>query len=261
VNGNQSNNSATEAGAAYVFVRNGTTWSQQAYLKASNTGASDSFGGSVAVSGDTVVVGAPGEGSSATGVNGNQADNSVTGAGAAYVFTGFDGGPVSPVITHHPLSQTNAIGTTASFTVAAVGEGPLCYQWRKFGTNLLNDARISGVATTNLVIADVQPGDAGDYSVVVTNAYGSTTSSVAQLTVVVPPNPGRFTSLVNSPTMGFSFIFRDATIGLPVRIQRSSSLAEGSWSNWQSFTYTEPVMFTDLGATDQERRFYRAVSP
>ncbi len=58
VNGNQADNSATDSGAAYVFVRNGTTWSQQAYLKASNTGAGDQFGCSVAVSGDTVVVGA-----------------------------------------------------------------------------------------------------------------------------------------------------------------------------------------------------------
>ena len=62
VNGNQTNNSATDSGAAYVFVRNGTNWSQQAYLKASNTGADDDFGYSVAVSGDTVVVGAHIEG-------------------------------------------------------------------------------------------------------------------------------------------------------------------------------------------------------
>ena len=41
VNGDQTDNSAFRAGAAYVFVRNGTTWSQQAYLKASNTDASD----------------------------------------------------------------------------------------------------------------------------------------------------------------------------------------------------------------------------
>ena len=63
------NESASDAGAAYVFVRSGTTWSQQAYLKASNTGADDYFGSSVAVSGDTVVVGAYGEDSSTTGVN------------------------------------------------------------------------------------------------------------------------------------------------------------------------------------------------
>jgi len=86
VNGNQSDTNAPYSGAAYVFVRNGTTWTQQAYLKASNTGAGDAFGGSVAVSGDTVVVGARGESSNARGVNGNQSNNSATNSGAAYVF-------------------------------------------------------------------------------------------------------------------------------------------------------------------------------
>jgi hypothetical protein len=86
VNGNQTNNSATDSGSAYVFVRSGTNWNQQAYLKASNTGAGDSFGWSVAVSGDTVVVGAPFEDSNATSVNGNQANNSAADSGAAYVF-------------------------------------------------------------------------------------------------------------------------------------------------------------------------------
>ncbi|MCX6876085.1 MAG: FG-GAP repeat protein [Verrucomicrobia bacterium] len=86
VNGNQADNLATGAGAAYVFVRSGNTWTQQAYLKASNTGTNDIFGTSVGVSGDTVVVGANGEASSASGVNGNQADNTAANAGAAYVF-------------------------------------------------------------------------------------------------------------------------------------------------------------------------------
>ena len=86
VDGNQDDESGGLAGAAYVFVRSSGVWSQQAYLKASNTGASDSFGNSVAVSGDTVVVGASGEDSSANGVNGNQADDSAFNAGAAYVF-------------------------------------------------------------------------------------------------------------------------------------------------------------------------------
>src|SRR5439155_4383168 len=86
VDGNQSDNSASQAGAAYVFVRSGATWSQQAYLKASNTETYDVFGSSVAVSGDTVVVGAVGEYSNATGVNGNQSDNSAPSSGAAYVF-------------------------------------------------------------------------------------------------------------------------------------------------------------------------------
>ncbi len=86
VNGDQSDNSAPDSGAAYVFVRSGTTWSQEAYLKASNTGQADLFGGSVAVLGDTLVVGAQGEDSNATGVNGIQSDNSAPSSGAAYVF-------------------------------------------------------------------------------------------------------------------------------------------------------------------------------
>ena len=77
INGDQNDNSALNAGAAYVFVRNGTTWTQQAYLKASNTDTGDEFGASVAVSGDTAVVGALNESSNATGVNGDQEDNSV----------------------------------------------------------------------------------------------------------------------------------------------------------------------------------------
>ena len=67
----------SHSGAAYVFNRNGTVWSQQAYLKASNTGRALTFGWSVAISGDTVVVGCfVGEASNATGINGDQSDNS-----------------------------------------------------------------------------------------------------------------------------------------------------------------------------------------
>jgi hypothetical protein len=86
VNGNQNDNSAWQAGAAYVFVRDGTTWTRQAYLKASNTDGGDEFGASVAISGNTIVVGARNESSSATGVNGTQSDNSASWSGAAYVF-------------------------------------------------------------------------------------------------------------------------------------------------------------------------------
>ncbi|MBK8434277.1 MAG: FG-GAP repeat protein, partial [Chloroflexi bacterium] len=88
VNGDQTNNLAARAGAAYSFSRTGGVWSQQAYLKASNTGANDFFGWAVAIDGDTVVVGAWGEDSNATGVNDNQMDNSAPNAGAVYIFKG-----------------------------------------------------------------------------------------------------------------------------------------------------------------------------
>ena len=86
--GGPADNSASNAGAAYVFVRSGATWSQQAYLKASNAGAGDNFGVSVAISGnaadgDIVVVGAYGEDSNGAG---GPSDNSASNAGAAYVF-------------------------------------------------------------------------------------------------------------------------------------------------------------------------------
>ena len=91
VNGDQTDNSASLSGAAYVFVRTNGVWTQQAYLKASNTEADDGFAQSVAISGDTIVIGATGEDSNATGVNGNRTDNSAPSAGAAYVFVRTDG--------------------------------------------------------------------------------------------------------------------------------------------------------------------------
>ncbi len=108
VNGNQADNSALSSGAAYVFVRDGgNVWSQQAYLKASNTDAIDRFGTKVAVSGDTLVAGAWGESSNATGVGGNQADNSASQAGAAYVFVR-DGGGVWSQQAYLKASNTDA---------------------------------------------------------------------------------------------------------------------------------------------------------
>lgn len=89
VNGNQNDHTAAGGGAVYVFVRGARGWEQQAYLKASNTETADAFGSSLSISanGNTLAVGANGEGSSATGVNGKQDDNSMPGAGAVYIFT------------------------------------------------------------------------------------------------------------------------------------------------------------------------------
>jgi hypothetical protein len=121
VNGNQADNSAAFAGAAYVFVRTGTVWTQQAYLKASNTNSGDFFGAGVAVSGDIVVVGASSEDSAATGIDGNQADNTAVEAGAAYVFTGL--GP--PPVTLTVVKAGSGSGTVTS-APAGIDCGPTC---------------------------------------------------------------------------------------------------------------------------------------
>jgi hypothetical protein len=87
VNEFTSGNLAMDAGAVYVYTRTAGTWAMQVYVKASNAGAGDNFGTSVALSGDgsTLAVGAPLEASSSTGINStpNRASGS---AGAVYVF-------------------------------------------------------------------------------------------------------------------------------------------------------------------------------
>jgi len=93
INGDESDSTAPDSGAVYLYRFNGDTWGRQAYIKASNTGTDDSFGyRSIALSadGNTLVVGAHREDSSAVGINGDQSDNSADGSGAAYLFR-FDG--------------------------------------------------------------------------------------------------------------------------------------------------------------------------
>jgi hypothetical protein len=94
VNGDQSNNdcgnaqvfgSNIGAGAVYLFTRTSDVWTQQAYVKASNTGL-DNFGTSVALAEQLLAVGATGESSCARGINGDQEDNSCEAAGAVYVY-------------------------------------------------------------------------------------------------------------------------------------------------------------------------------
>ena len=89
INGNEGDDSAYNAGAVYVYSRSGGQWTRQAYVKASNTGAGDYFGSFVSLSadGNTMAVAAHWESSAATGVNGNQGDDSQPQAGAVYVFT------------------------------------------------------------------------------------------------------------------------------------------------------------------------------
>ena len=90
IDGVQSNNSRSSAGAVYVFTRDvDGVWSQQAYIKASNTNAEDRFGAALALSadGNTLAIGAVGEASAAAGIDFGEIDNTAAEAGAAYVFT------------------------------------------------------------------------------------------------------------------------------------------------------------------------------
>ena len=77
---------AAVSGATYVFERTGTQWGQTGYLKASNSGAGDRFGFSVALVGDVVAVGAWSEGSNATGIDGDAENEGALSSGAGYLF-------------------------------------------------------------------------------------------------------------------------------------------------------------------------------
>ena len=88
VNGVQNNNDMTDAGAAYIFRRQGAAWIQQSYLKASNPGSDDHFGSRVAITpaGSDVAVGATGEDGSAQGIDGAN-DDAAPDAGAVYIYS------------------------------------------------------------------------------------------------------------------------------------------------------------------------------
>ena len=86
-----------------------------------------------------------------------------------------------PIISQHPQGGTRLVGDSFTFTVAAGGDTPLFYQWWK-ETALLPNATNASLTLTNL-----QLGDAGNYHVVVSNAFGTATSSAATLAVIDPP--------------------------------------------------------------------------
>jgi hypothetical protein len=93
IGGDETDNTATNSGAVYLFSNSSGSWSQTAYLKASNTDANDWFGYSLALSADgaTLAVGAPEEDSSATGIGGDETDNTATNSGAVYLFSNSSG--------------------------------------------------------------------------------------------------------------------------------------------------------------------------
>ena len=141
--------------------------------------------------------------------------SAATGSGSCDTF-GIDNfvlnyaGPAAPTIASMPVSRTNGVLTTTVFNAAAAGNPPLYYQWFK-GTNVLtDDSTTTGSASDTLTLSHLLHTNAGDYTVVVTNASGSVTSSVATLTVVgfaIAPLPP--TNVLAGATLTFPLSFID----------------------------------------------------
>ncbi len=148
---------------------------------------------------------------------------------------------VPPVVTNQPLSQTVGIGSNITFTVAATGTAPLAYQWRFNSVNLMNETN------TTLNLNNVQPVNAGPYSVVVTNVAGAITSAVATLTVLsnltvttVTPADGSVVSNLNQVTVRFN----KSAVGveawnLQINGNAATTVSSSDYTNF-TFTFSQP---------------------
>jgi len=160
-----------------------------------------------------------------------------------------------PLISIQPASQSVAPGGRASFSVSAVGNAPLMYQWQFDGTNL------PAATNTNLVFNAVATSNAGNYDVIITNTSGSITSAVVALNVLGVP-----VSFATSPGgIGFNngqfYLSLSGLTGQgAVVIEASSNLTE--WTP----VFTNPpgfgtIQFVDPTAANSRHRYYRATTP
>jgi hypothetical protein len=167
---------------------------------------------------------------------------------------------VLPSITVPPTNQVVGLGSTVTFPVTAIGAIPLSYQWLLEGTNLVNGGRISGATNSALTISNAQPADDGGYSVIVTNAFGSVTSSPpAVLTVLTAPLFGGITPVSGTNGIfimsgsggtnnGTYFVLTSTNLGTP----------RGLWTPvaTNQFNSLGQFVFTNLAPTDTLQLFY-----
>ena len=115
-----------------------------------------------------------------------------------FLIPGINNNSNPPAIVSPPQDATAHIGTDARFSVSATGSAPLTFEWRFAG------ATIPGATGSSYTRSNVQPADAGSYLAVITNSYGSVTSSPAVLTVstapyiLAEPNPQTVTAGQNA---------------------------------------------------------------
>ncbi|MFZ0825924.1 MAG: choice-of-anchor tandem repeat GloVer-containing protein [Verrucomicrobiia bacterium] len=123
----------------------------------------------------------------AQGPDGNLYGTTVNGGtgGFGTVFRIRIDGPLQ--ITSQPEDKLVYLGGTPTFSVSTVGSQPVVYQWQKSGTNLVDGSGVSGSASRLLTITNVDLDNAGVYSLVASNSYGSVTSRIAFLEIMVSP--------------------------------------------------------------------------
>lgn len=138
-----------------------------------------------------------------------------------------------PAFDIQPLSVTNVVGSTVSFSAHAVGNAPLGYQWFFSGGSLIS------ATNTTLSLTNVPSGKAGNYWIIATNSYGSATSHVASLTLT---NAGGSTNVVISPT--------EASLRAAIKIGGWVSLAfNGTVTITNTISITNNVILDGTGVS------------
>jgi hypothetical protein len=182
---------------------------------------------------------------------GGRSDNAYLGLDDISVFPGF-----APVITTPPTNLIVFTGSNAVFTATAGGSTPLIYRWRKNGTNLSNGIGISGATNNVLTLTAATTNSAGDYTLFATNIFGVVTSSVATLTIVLPPSISGVTANPDgSVTLGLT-----GSPGVNYILQTTTNLL--CPDGWQpvatNLMATNGVwLFNDPQTTNFPQRFYR----
>jgi len=160
----------------------------------------------------------------------------------------------APSIVSQPANQVVGLGQTVKFAVTALGTAPLSFQWQVNGTNLTDNGRITGCQSDLLAVANVFVSDAGNYQVVVTNAYGSTPSAVATLTIVAPPVFQAATQRDGMITLTWS-----ATAGETYQVQYKTNLSQPNWTELVVVTATNSTATASDALNASTQRFYRTV--
>jgi arabinogalactan endo-1,4-beta-galactosidase len=167
------------------------------------------------------------------------------------------GGMGAPFILTQPANLVILTGKNAAFSAAVIGATPIAYQWQQNGTNLADGIGISGANTTNLTITDITNNGTATYTLAVTNAYGSVSSSTAMLMVLNPALV--ITGVATNPGGNFTLNFA-GTPGVTYVLETTTNLfATGSWQPIVTNTLDSSGVwqFTDMQAIHFQQQFYR----
>jgi hypothetical protein len=146
-----------------------------------------------------------------------------------------------------------AVFANATFQVSTLATPPPAYQW------FFNGSGLSGATNNTLTLTNVQPGQTGPYLVVVTNSLGAATSSVAQLTVLVPANIALATPSIRATNLSITL---NGVLGLTYRLEYKNLLSD---SNWVPILPAVPgtgtmVILQDTNPPIKPSRFYRVTT-